>query len=161
MAPLNERQRALEDFIATPQTMDAICNSLHLIYGKQVHKDIVRAIVQITGYGKQYVKDCGRIEPRKLLRDGTHSTTFNPNFEALVEHFLFKLKAGVVFFPIHLPHYHGWEDSFWDEDLRFQWNTSVEREDIRGGILLMFENIKNNGAAIDLTKAEVRNMLTS
>ena len=45
MASARERKRALHDFMATPRSMDAICNSLHLNSGKQVHKDLIRAIV--------------------------------------------------------------------------------------------------------------------
>jgi hypothetical protein len=110
--PRKQRKRALEAFMASPQTMDAICNSLHLNIGKQVHKDILRAIVQVTGYGKEHVKEGGLIEPRKLLADGTHYPTFSRDFEALVDHFLIKLKAGILFFPVILPRYEGWDESF-------------------------------------------------
>jgi hypothetical protein len=154
MSSVRERRLALQEFMAKPQTMDAICNSLYLNTKKQVHKDLVRAIVQITGYGKQHVKNSGLIEPRQLLSDGTRSTTFNQTFQALVDRFLIKLRAGPVFFPVLLPDYKGWDDSFWPED-RLQWRNTVEREEIRGAILLMFENIKNHGIVIDLTGAEV------
>jgi hypothetical protein len=134
--------------------MDAYCNLLHLNIGSQVHKDLVRAIVQVTGYGKQHVKADGLLEPRNLLVDGTLSAKFNDPFAEMVERFLENLKAGVVFFPVHLPDHAGWNTSFWPED-RLEWRSKVERDDIRGGILLMFEHIKKNGVTIDLTGAEV------
>lgn len=155
MASADVRKRALQSFMSTPQSMDACCNLLHLNIGSQVHKDIVRAIVQITGYGKQHVKPDGLLEPRRVLADGTLSTKFNDPFKNMVGHFLEKLKAGVLFFPVHLPDHAGWDTSFWTDD-RLEWRSLVERDDIRGGILLMFEHIKNNGVTIDLKGAEVR-----
>jgi len=153
MSLATDRKRALKSFMATPQSMDACCNLLHLNSGSQVHKDIIRAIVQVTGYGKQHVKPDGIVEPRAHLADGTRSSKFGAPFEAIVDHFLNDLKAGVLFFPVHLPDHHGWTTSFWPED-RLEWRSLVEREEIRGGIILMFENIKNNGVTIDLTGAE-------
>jgi hypothetical protein len=200
MASVKERKRALQEFMASPKSMDAICNSLHLISGSQVHKDLLRAIVQITAYAKEYVKDCGLLEPRKVLSDSTLCTLFEPDFQALVDRFLVNLRAGVIFFPVILPNYDGWTDSFctyWERSLfffwavslgsavtmsrstqnnpinqlltihylgtgdRLQWSSSLERDDIRVGILLMFENIKNNGIAIDLTGAEVYESFTT
>ena len=107
-----ERKRALKAFVASPQSMDAICHSVHLHSGEQVHKDLLRAIIQVTGYGKEHVKAGGLIEPRKLLPDGTLSTTFTKEFQALVDRFLNRLKAGVLFFPVILPRYEGWDKSF-------------------------------------------------
>jgi hypothetical protein len=159
MASAQERKHALQSFMSTPQSMDACCNLLHLKIGSQVHKDIVRAIVQITGYGKQHVKADGLLEPRRVLADGTLSTKFNEPFAKMVENFLEKLKAGVLFFPVHLPHHVGWDMSFWPDD-RLEWRSLVERDEIRGGILLMFEHIKNNGVTIDVTGAEVRAFLS-
>jgi hypothetical protein len=49
--------------------------------------------------------------------------------------------------------------SFWPDD-RLEWRSLVERDEIRGGILLMFEHIKNNGVTIDVTGAEVRAFLS-
>jgi hypothetical protein len=149
-----ERKRHLEEFISKPQSMTAICNEIGLVSGEQVHKDIVRAIVQTTGYGKQHVKNTGLIEPRELLPDGTLCSTFTSDFQALVDHFLVELRAGVLFFPKLLPNYTGWADSFWSD--RPQWkDDGIARIEIRSGILLMFENIKNNGVNIDLKGAEV------
>jgi hypothetical protein len=150
---ITERQRALRKLMKTPQCMDACCNLLHLNSGSQVHKDIVRAIVQVTGYGK-HVKPDSLLESRALLVDGTRSTEFDVPFVAMVERFLLELKAGVLFFPVHFPDHAGWTTSFWPED-RLEWRSLIERDDIRGGILLMFENIKYNGIAMDLTGAEV------
>jgi hypothetical protein len=148
-----ERKRYLEEFTSKPQSMTDICNEIRLKSGKQVHKDIIRAIIQITGYGKQHVKDTGLIEPRVLLPDGT--LTFTSDFQALVDHFLVELRAGVLFFPKILPNYTGWVDSFWPD--RPQWkDDGIARIEIRGGMLLMFEDIKTNGVTIDLTGAEVR-----
>jgi hypothetical protein len=112
MASLKERKSALREFMASPKTMDAICNSIHLNNGSQVHKDLLRAIVQITAYGKEHVKKCGLLEPRRVLSDGTHCTTFDKDFQALVDRFLIELRAGVIFFPVILPNYAGWTDSF-------------------------------------------------
>ncbi|KAE9367790.1 hypothetical protein N431DRAFT_494705 [Stipitochalara longipes BDJ] len=112
MVLLLERKRALEAFMASPQTMDAICNSLHLNSGEQVHKDLLRAIIQVTGYGKEHVKPGGLIEPRKLLADGMRCTTFDQDFQAFVDHFLITLRAGIIFFPVLLPSYKGWDNSF-------------------------------------------------
>jgi hypothetical protein len=112
MASLKERKSALQEFMASPKTIDAICNSIHLNSGSQVHKDLLRAIVQITAYGKEHVKKCGLLEPRRVLSDGTHCTTFDKDFQALVDRFLIELRAGVIFFPVILPNYAGWSDSF-------------------------------------------------
>jgi len=35
----------------------------------------------------------------------------------------------------------------------------VEQAEIRGGVMLMFENIKNNGITIDISQAEVQCIL--
>ena len=107
-----ERTRALKAFMTTPQSMDAICNALHLWKGEQVHKDLLRAIIQVTGYGKEHVKAGGLIEPRELLTDGTRSATFAKDFKEYVDHFLNQLKAGILFFPVILPRYEGWGKSF-------------------------------------------------
>jgi len=155
-----ERRRHLEEFTSKPQAMIAICNEIGVVIGEQVHKDIIRAIVQITGYGKQHVKAAGLIEPRELLPDGTLCTTFASDFQALVDHFLVELRAGVLFFPKLLPDYDGWKDSFWED--RPQWKDGgIPRAEIRGNMLLMFEDIKNNGVSIDLTGAEVRASYTT
>ncbi len=155
-----ERKRHLEEFTSKPQSMTAICKDIRLKSGEQVHKDIIRAIVQITGYGKQHVKAAGLIEPRKVLPDGTLCTTFASDFQALVDHFLVELRAGVIFFPKLLPDYEGWKDSFWED--RPQWKEGgIPRAEIRGNMLLMFEDIKKNGVSIDLTGAEVRATYTT
>jgi hypothetical protein len=150
-----ERKRHIDEFTSKPQSMTAICNDIRLKSGGQVHKDIIRAIVQITGYGKQHVKVAGLIEPRERLPDGALCTTFASDFQALVDHFLVELRAGVLFFPKLLPDYDGWKNSFWTAD-RPQWKDGgIPRAEIRGSMLLMFEDIKNNGVNIDLMGAEV------
>jgi hypothetical protein len=43
---------------------------------------------------------------------------------------------------------------------RFQWKSTFEEQaDIRGGMMLMFENIRNNGLTIDVSTAEVQSTL--
>jgi hypothetical protein len=152
------RKSALRAFMAIQQDMDNICDYLRLNSGSQVHKELIRAIIQVTGYGKKYPKNCGLIEPRNQFSDGTHSSVFTEPFQFIVDDFLDNLRAGVIFFPDNLPDYAGWDVSFWGElgGDRLRWNSKPEKEEIRVCMLLMFENIKNNGSPVDLTGVEVR-----
>jgi hypothetical protein len=151
---ITERQRALRKLMTTRRAWTPAATYFTSTAAVKFIKISSNDIVQVTGYGKQHVKPDGLPGSRALLADGTRRTELDVPFVAMVERFLLELKAGVLFFSVHFPDHAGWTTSFWPED-RLEWRSLIERDGIRGGIILMFENIKYNGIAMDLTGAEV------
>lgn len=151
MKVAKERSDHLNEFIKTPRTMEECCENLRILIGSEVHKVLLRTIIQYTGYGKLHVNQRGQLSPRVLRADGTKTTQFAPPFTDMVDEFLDDRKGGTILFPSNLPGDPGWKDSFWD--LRLTWEDN--KEDIRKLIMLLFENIKDNGTGgVDLKDIE-------
>ncbi|KAH7348741.1 hypothetical protein BKA65DRAFT_584601 [Rhexocercosporidium sp. MPI-PUGE-AT-0058] len=143
-----------------PRAMGSCCALVRLVEGSMRHKALVRAILQVTGYRKLYVKKVGLIPPRV---DGE----FTPAFKHLVEHFLEKLRCGTIFFPEIVPDYEGWDTS-WLNGERYKWVQGRPREDpteeggepipsdkerIREAVMLMFENLRDHENTLELDDA--------
>ncbi|KAK0118708.1 Protein Jade-1 [Cadophora gregata] len=137
--------------------MGACCALVRLVEGSMRHKALVRAILQVTGYRRAHIKQAGMILPRA-------NGDFTSEFKALVEHFLEKLGCGSIFFPEIVPDYEGWADS-WTHGDRYTWvrgkpqgepteygglPTPSDKDRIREAVMLMFENLRDHGTALDL-----------
>jgi len=80
--------------------MSRCCLHLQLHQDSQVHKDIVLAVMQLTGYHRAHANPIGRIHPRILSADGTLSEHFKPEFiTKVVDKFLEGKLGGTIFFP--------------------------------------------------------------
>ncbi len=132
------RLALLQSFQIADKTMDVCCTYLKVEVNSTAHLDLVRAIVQLTGYGKKHVTPDGLVQPRAGGLPG-----FTPRFRQVVEDFLVKHKGSIIFFPTILPGYTGWNSSFLDE--RLQWNKEEDRDAIREGLLHLIELIKKEG----------------
>lgn len=111
--------------------------------------------IQVTGYGKLYVKGPGLVQPRDTKGNFTH------DFEAVIEHFLEKRRGGVVFFPLHIPDYEGWGESYLSGRLIYNSKSRIKGviDDpikIREGLELLFENLKDHPTNLNLEDTEVR-----
>jgi hypothetical protein len=68
----------LEVDLKTPQEMSRCFFHLQLYQDSQVHKDIVLAVMQLTGYHRVHANPISHIHPRLLKGDGTPSEKFSP-----------------------------------------------------------------------------------
>ncbi|KAG4442503.1 hypothetical protein IFR05_002003 [Cadophora sp. M221] len=143
-----------------PRAMGACCALVRLVEGSMRHKALVRAILQVTGYRKSYVKHPGRI----VLRDNGE---FTRAFKHFIEHFLEKLGCGSMFFPEIVPDYEGWDIS-WLAGERYKWvhgrprgepteegkePTPSDKDRIREAVMLMFENLQDHENTLDLDES--------
>ncbi|KAI9055696.1 hypothetical protein LZ554_000639 [Drepanopeziza brunnea f. sp. 'monogermtubi'] len=130
------------------------CAILRIKEESALHKALVRAILQVTGYGKKFVQEAGMVEPRGA------DNNFTPEFKAIVSNFLETKKGGVVFFPIVIPNYLGWAESYGPGD-RLVWKSGSRRDlppdkiQIEQGKQLLFEDVKNGPTALKVDEAEV------
>ncbi|KAF8848618.1 hypothetical protein BDZ45DRAFT_698242 [Acephala macrosclerotiorum] len=147
------RQAARVELVKVPKSMDDCAFNLRIVARSQLHKDLVLAIVQYTGYTKTFPNANGQIPARSSFND----VGFTVQFRAIVDTFL--TLAGAKFFPPSIPEDAGWqpvEENFIDFPIdgmpRLVWapENLEEKEDIRANMLLLFETIRDNGLALGL-----------
>ncbi len=100
------------------------------------------------------MKRPGLVQPRDTKGN------FTREFEAVIEYFLERRKGGVVFFPVHIPDYEGWDESYLSGRLTYnsKSRTKEAMDDparIREGLQLLFENLKDHSTNLDLADTEV------
>ncbi|KUJ07088.1 uncharacterized protein LY89DRAFT_367763 [Mollisia scopiformis] len=141
-----------------PISMGDCMFNLGIVENSQLHKDVVQAIRQFTGYTKTYLNARGRIAPRDVRPDGRPSLVFSSAFIEVVNTFLEACKGGTIFFPPILPHDAGWENSLVvidGQSTRLIWSELEDEQTIRVNMALLFECLKSNGLpnALDLEEA--------
>lgn len=95
--PDKARQAARVELVKVPKSMDDCAFNLRIVAGSQLHKDLVLAIVQYTGYTKTFPNANGQIPARSSVND----VGFTMQFQAIVDTFL--ALVGAKFFPPLIP----------------------------------------------------------
>lgn len=72
---------------------------LHIVENTQLHKDLIQAIRQFTGYTKSKPNARGLIPSRDIGADGNPLDVLSDAFVLMVETFLVERKGGITFFP--------------------------------------------------------------
>jgi len=147
-----------DDFCSSPKDMDSICCFLNIYPNSPVHKSILKAIVQTSGYGESNVNDGYQIETRVQTLDHKIPPKLCEEFKKLVHNFLVERKGGVTFFPDIMPRYEGWEESYFQD--RLEWLRRAHQNKIRRGMEMLFECVNLNAGQLklfDLTNCEVSN----
>ncbi|CZR67250.1 uncharacterized protein PAC_17149 [Phialocephala subalpina] len=142
------RRAARIELVKVPKSMDDCTFNLQVVPKSQLHRDLVLAIVQFTGYTKTFPNTNGQIAPRAV-----NGVEFTIQFLAIVDTFL--TLAGAKFFPPLIPEDAGWqpvEENFMDFEgmPRLVWapENFEEKEDIKVNMQLLFETIRNNGLVL-------------
>jgi len=130
----------LEVNLKTPQEMSRCCFHLQLHQDSQVHKDIVLAVMQLTGYHRAHANPIGRIQPRLIKVDRTLSENFSPQFITKVANkFLKEQLGGTTFFPRYLSGKVSWDTNFHDSEDRLKW---LERKDSHDAIRVLRQRMR-------------------
>ncbi len=147
-----------DNFCSSPKDMDSICCFLNVYPNSPVHKAVLKAIVQTSGYGESNVNDGYQIDTRTRTLDSKASPNLREEFKRLVDNFLVDRKGGFTFFPDIMPQYEGWEESYFPD--RLEWLRRAHQNTIRRGMEMLFECVNLNPEQLkgfDLTDCEVRN----